>query len=113
MNAASTDRNHVIEVLEGLEARFNEEKATPPTTGVNPVEAARVAAQLRDALDWVAHLLVEEGPKNILLTHHQVFSAVDGRPGRHHTDIHLGPLAEPGNVFAWFWGHEHRCLIYD
>jgi hypothetical protein len=64
-------------------------------------------------LDWVAHLLVEEGPKNILLTHHQVFSAVDGRPGRHHTDIHLGPLAEPGNVFAWFWGHEHRCLIYD
>ena len=64
-------------------------------------------------LDWAAHLLVEEGPKNILLTHHQVFSAVDGRPKRNNTDIHLGPLAEPGNVFAWFWGHEHRCLIYD
>ena len=64
-------------------------------------------------LDWAAHLLVETGPKNILLTHHQAFSAVDGRPKRNHTDLHLGPLAEPGNVFAWFWGHEHRCLIYD
>lgn len=64
-------------------------------------------------LEWVAPLLIEPGPKNILLTHHQVFSILDGRPMKHNTDIFLGPLAEPGDVFAWFWGHEHNCVIYE
>ncbi|HEU0054331.1 MAG TPA: metallophosphoesterase [Longimicrobium sp.] len=63
--------------------------------------------------EWAVAQLAEEGPRNILLTHHQVFSAVDVRPSRHHTDIELGQLAVSGAVFGWFWGHEHGGLVYD
>jgi Calcineurin-like phosphoesterase len=48
----------------------------------------------------------------ILLTHHQLFSAFDG------TDLgqvllgQLKPFLDAGNIYAWFWGHEHRAIVY-
>jgi hypothetical protein len=63
--------------------------------------------------NWLVNLLVPEHPKNIVLTHHQVFSAIDNRPEDHHTDVGLGPVAAAGGVYGWLWGHEHICSIYD
>ncbi|MFL5542339.1 MAG: metallophosphoesterase family protein [Longimicrobiaceae bacterium] len=63
---------------------------------------------------WLSPLLAESGPANILLTHHQVFSALDGRPSRHKTEeLGLGPAAVGGGVYGWFWGHEHNATIYE
>jgi hypothetical protein len=63
---------------------------------------------------WLSPLLAESGPANILLTHHQVFSALDGRPKRHKTEeLGLGPAAVGGGVHGWFWGHEHNATIYE
>jgi hypothetical protein len=48
----------------------------------------------------------------ILLTHHQLFSAFDG------TDLgqvllgQLKSFLDGGNIYAWFWGHEHRGIVY-
>jgi hypothetical protein len=62
---------------------------------------------------WLSPLLAEGGPANILLTHHPVFSALDGRPKRHKTEeLGLGPAAVGGGVYGWFWGHEHNATIY-
>lgn len=70
--------------------------------------------------DWLIGLL-KNGPKraNIFLTHHQPVSA-------HTKESHdAAPLAEDVRevlaaegvdkdaIFGWFFGHEHRCTIYD
>jgi hypothetical protein len=25
----------------------------------------------------------------------------------------IGDILTGGHVFAWYWGHEHRCVLYD
>ncbi len=70
--------------------------------------------------DWLINLL-KNGPKkaNILLTHHQPVSAHQSefeasQPLR---DDIAELLAMDGigvhAIFGWFFGHEHRCTIYD
>jgi hypothetical protein len=50
--------------------------------------------------------------KVILLTHHQLFSAFEG------TDLgqvllrQLKSFLDSGRIYAWFWGHEHRGVVY-
>ncbi|MFL5383944.1 MAG: metallophosphoesterase family protein [Longimicrobiaceae bacterium] len=63
---------------------------------------------------WLLHQLSNGPGNNILLTHHQMFSVVDTRPFKngHKLPTTLQPVVETGRIFAWFWGHEHRCLLY-
>jgi calcineurin-like phosphoesterase family protein len=64
--------------------------------------------------EWLAAQLaasgLASGPKSILLTHHQLFSPFESRA----FDRKLHKKVEPllGKVFAWFWGHEHKAIIY-
>lgn len=61
-------------------------------------------------VDWLTKLINDAGPnrKVILFSHHQPFSQLD----------HQGPklVAAMGGllkrIHAWFWGHEHRCVLY-
>jgi len=52
----------------------------------------------------------QDGRKLMLLSHHQLVTAYD------HGDIatelpdKLAPLLARGQVAAWLWGHEHRCM---
>ena len=50
----------------------------------------------------------------ILLTHHQPFNTPGGDFDIHsHEMIHqLRPMIYSGLVKAWFWGHEHDCVVY-
>jgi hypothetical protein len=63
---------------------------------------------------WLHARLKEGGSRNILLTHHQMFSAVDGRPhdNRHRLPATMQEFVQTGRIFGWFWGHEHRFLSY-
>jgi 3',5'-cyclic AMP phosphodiesterase CpdA len=65
-------------------------------------------------MPWLVHQLSAGGGRNILLTHHQMFSAVDARPHRAVKKLPatMKPIVDTGRVFGWFWGHEHRCLSY-
>lgn len=60
---------------------------------------------------WVAGQVAGWSGKTMLLSHHQLFSAYD------HTSAalgeRLGPVFEKGPLDAWFWGHEHRCVVYE
>jgi hypothetical protein len=64
--------------------------------------------------DWVMHQLTGGPGNNILLSHHQMFSAVDRRPARnaHKLRAKMQPAVDTGRIFGWFWGHEHRSLYY-
>jgi len=63
---------------------------------------------------WVAERLAGAPEKNgILLSHHQPFSAYPGESGGQLLlDKLKGPLSAE-RVRAWFWGHEHRCALYE
>ena len=63
---------------------------------------------------WLHARLREGQSRNILLTHHQMFSAVDGRPdaNRDRLPRTMREFVQTGRIFGWFWGHEHRFLSY-
>ena len=58
---------------------------------------------------WVASK-VGHGPRTILLSHHQPFSAYQPVGGAMTARIIQALRRERLDV--WFWGHEHRCTIY-
>jgi hypothetical protein len=60
---------------------------------------------------WVEQRASADGRKLMLLSHHQLFTVYD-----HDCDVRAGEklkgVLDAGLVRAWFWGHEHRCVIY-
>jgi hypothetical protein len=60
--------------------------------------------------DWLVAQLGASGPKNILLTHHQLFSPFESRASDRKLHQKVEPLLD--KVFAWFWGHEHKAIVY-
>lgn len=60
--------------------------------------------------EWVRERMAATGRKVVLLSHHQLFSVYQ-RAGAVLRSRLRGPLAT-GRVRAWFWGHEHRCMLF-
>jgi hypothetical protein len=52
-----------------------------------------------------------QGRRLILFSHHQPFSRL-GEQGPNLLTT-LGDLLENRAITAWYWGHEHECVIYD
>jgi hypothetical protein len=63
--------------------------------------------------EWVAKKLRDNGSrKTILMSHHQLFSAYGSQgPDVEEPLRRAGALKTP--IDAWFWGHEHRCVVYE
>lgn len=62
---------------------------------------------------WLAKLVTEAGERRvILLTHHQPFSNTSSEQGPL-LQAKLARLLDAKRIFAWYWGHEHICAIYD
>lgn len=60
---------------------------------------------------WVKdHVDGAASRKIMLLSHHQLFSAYES--GGPRLKDKLGPLLGSSRVTSWFWGHEHRCVLY-
>ena len=79
-------------------------------------QSAGIAAQW----DWLVGLLrKKDGKTNIVLTHHQPVSAHTKEYGeskglREDIDALLATEGVGEHaIFGWFFGHEHRCAIYD
>jgi calcineurin-like phosphoesterase family protein len=61
---------------------------------------------------WLEQLISRAGERRVLLfCHHQPFSLLSKQGPK--LVEKLAPLLEGGRIFAWYWGHEHRCVIYD
>jgi hypothetical protein len=65
-----------------------------------------------EELAWFGRIMSEAGDRKIVLfSHHQPFSLLDQQgPKLVHK---LTPFLEKHRVFAWYWGHEHRCVLYE
>jgi hypothetical protein len=62
--------------------------------------------------EWLEGLVAGAGGRKVVLfTHHQPFSLVE-KQGPKLVDK-LAGLLDDRRIFAWYWGHEHRCVIYD
>lgn len=61
---------------------------------------------------WLEQVIAGAGDRKVLLfSHHQLFSRFDGQGPK--LAAKLGGILASGRVFAWYWGHEHRCTFYE
>jgi hypothetical protein len=51
------------------------------------------------------------GRKVVLFSHHQPISAFESQGDK--LQEKLRALLEGRQIFAWYWGHEHRCVVFD
>lgn len=63
-------------------------------------------------VDWLERLVRSAGERKVVLfTHHQPYSLFDSQGPK--LVARLGRLLAERKIFAWYWGHEHRCVLYD
>ena len=63
-------------------------------------------------MDWLTGLLDRAGSRKVMLfSHHQPFSRLDSQGERLVST--MKSLLESGRIHTWFWGHEHRCVVYN
>ncbi len=65
-----------------------------------------------EELAWLKRILAQAGDRKIVLfSHHQPFSLLDAQgPNLVHK---LSDVLKAKRILAWYWGHEHRCVLYD
>ncbi len=61
---------------------------------------------------WIKSMVAGAGKRKVLLfSHHQVYSKFDTVGAALQTA--LAPLLTEGRIYGWFFGHEHRLVIFD
>jgi hypothetical protein len=66
----------------------------------------------KDQAAWLRRIAQNRGSRKIILfSHHQPLSWIEEQ----HPQLtgKIGDLLSGHHIFAWYWGHEHRCVIYD
>jgi hypothetical protein len=65
-----------------------------------------------DQVPWLEGLVAQAGGRKVILfSHHQPYSLLDSQGPK--LTAKVSPLLSAGRIFAWYWGHEHRCVLYD
>jgi hypothetical protein len=65
-----------------------------------------------EQVDWLNQLVTNgAGRRLILFSHHQPFSLLDAQGPK--LIGKLSVLLEQKKIYAWYWGHEHHCVLYD
>ncbi len=63
---------------------------------------------------WVEQFRARgQSRRTVLLSHHQLGSALDQKSVGAGIRQKTAKVRESGGIHAWFWGHEHRCFVYD
>jgi hypothetical protein len=63
-------------------------------------------------MPWLESVLGQCGARKLILfSHHQPFSLLDVQGPK--LVAKLEKYLDNKRVFAWYWGHEHRCVLYD
>lgn len=85
----------------GLDTAWDEEGLHDPRIERGLAEPQ--AARLRE---WAG----QDDRPFMLLSHHQLFSAHESVGPSLKDKLH--PLLEAGRIRSWFWGHEHKCVVF-
>ena len=61
---------------------------------------------------WLKSIAQKAGQRKlVLLSHHQPFSRLERQGPK--LQSALAELLQKQAITAWYWGHEHECIIYD
>jgi len=75
-------------------------------TGYEDKDLAKNQAQ------WLREIAKNRGQRKLILfSHHQPISWLEEQHPKMTGKI--GDILTGGHVFAWYWGHEHRCVLYE
>lgn len=65
-----------------------------------------------EQIPWVNQLIAQAGNRKLVVfSHHQPYSLLDVQGPS--LVAKLASYLEQKKNFAWYWGHEHHCLLYD
>lgn len=68
----------------------------------------------RDQVGWAQGLSkLAPNARRVLLSHHQPFSDYESQKKADALAAEAAPLLKDERTAAWFWGHEHRCVVYQ
>lgn len=63
-------------------------------------------------VQWIKERIAAAGARKVVVfSHHQLFSALDSDGEK--LKASLSGLLKSRRIAAWYWGHEHRCVLYD
>lgn len=61
---------------------------------------------------WLKSIVAAAGTRKLILfSHHQPFSQLDDQGPK--LQVALADLLQEQRIHTWYWGHEHRLVIYD
>ena len=67
-----------------------------------------------EQVTWLEGLLAQAGSRKVILfSHHQLFSHFASQGTKLFTHPGFGAILRSKRIFAWSWGHEHRCSIFE
>jgi len=82
-------------------------------TGYNQPFGGQEGDLFQAQVDWLGKIIAAAGNRKIVLfSHHQPYSLLDTNQGPRIV-TRLKPYLDGRKIFAWYWGHEHRCVLYD
>lgn len=62
--------------------------------------------------EWLSEQLQNGNRKNILFSHHQLFSAYETTDASQ-LESKVRPFLAAKQIYGWIWGHEHLCVAYQ
>ncbi len=63
---------------------------------------------------WLEGILAQAGERKVIFfSHHQLYSHFESQGTKLWNHTGFGRILKSKRVFAWFWGHEHRCTIFE
>ena len=66
----------------------------------------------RKQVEWVKSMVNAAGNRKLILfSHHQPFSQIEDQGPN--LQVALAGLLNTQRIHAWFWGHEHRLVLYE
>jgi calcineurin-like phosphoesterase family protein len=63
---------------------------------------------------WLKGIIAKAGSRKIILfSHHQLYSHFESQGSKLWNHAGFGEILRSKRIFAWYWGHEHRCSIFE
>ena len=63
---------------------------------------------------WLKEILAKAGDRKVVLfSHHQLYSHFESQGSKLWSHPGFGAILRSKRIFAWYWGHEHRCVLFE
>jgi Calcineurin-like phosphoesterase len=67
-----------------------------------------------EQVTWLKQIIAQAGDNKIILfSHHQLYSHFEKQGSKLWSHPEFNAILRSGKIFAWYWGHEHRCSIFE